>query len=294
VRRRIARPDRLTVGLPVTCTYRLLALDVDGTVAGKDRRVSPVVRAAVGAAQERGVHITLATGREFRSASRFARELGLSAPLICSQGAVIKHCGTLDVLHHVPVAGTLAAEAITMLHGTGVCVIANIDEKLYIVSDGPEFLSFTRRWGTPDPANVVVAPDLAAITRHTPPTKVMFSGDPAIIDRELARVIDHFGEALAIVRSDATVGELIAPGLSKGNALATVAETLGVERDQVIAIGDEENDVPMLQWAGLGLAMGNAPDSVKRMAHAVIPSVDEDGVAWAIGRYILGAAPPPA
>ena len=275
-------------------TYRLLALDVDGTVAGKDRRVSAVVRAAVAAAQERGVHVTLATGREFRSASRFARDLGLSAPLICSQGAVIKNCVTLDVLHHVPLSGTLAAEAITMLHGTGVCVIANIDDKLYIVEDGPGFAGFTRRWGTPDPAHVVVAPNLAAITRQTPPTKVMFFGDPSIVDRELARVIDHFGEALAFVRSDVTVGEMIAPGLSKGVALATVAETLGVDRDQVIAIGDEENDVPMLQWAGLGLAMGNAPDSVKQKADAVIPSVDEDGVAWAIGRYILSATSPPA
>lgn len=274
--------------------YRLLALDVDGTVAGKDRRVTSVVRAAVAAAQARGVHITLATGREFRSALRFARDLGLSAPLICSQGAVIKHCVTLDVLHHVPLSGTLAAEAITMLHDTGVCVIANIDDKLYIVEDGPGFASFTRRWGTPDPAHVVVAPNLAVITRQTPPTKVIFFGDPPIVDRELARMIDHFGEALAFVRSDVTVGEMIAPGLSKGIALATVADTLGVERDQVIAIGDEENDVPMLQWAGLGLAMGNAPDSVKRMAHAVIPSVDEDGVAWAIDRYILSATSPAA
>ena len=267
--------------------YRLLALDVDGTVAGKDRRVSSVVRAAVAAAHSRGVHVTLATGREFRSASRFARDLGLSAPLICSQGAVIKDCVSLDVLHHVPLPGTLAAEAVTMLHGTGVCVIANIDDKLYIVEDGPGFAAFTRRWGTPDPAHVVVAPNLAAITRQTPPTKVMFFGDPPIVDRELARVVDHFGETLAFVRSDVTVGEMIAPGLSKGIALATVADTLGVERDQVIAIGDEENDVPMLQWAGLGLAMGNAPDAVKRMADAVIPSVDEDGVAWAIDRYVL-------
>ena len=69
-------------------SYRLLALDVDGTVAGKDRRLSSVVRAAVAAAQEHGVHVTQATGREFRSASRFARDLGLSAPLICSEGAV--------------------------------------------------------------------------------------------------------------------------------------------------------------------------------------------------------------
>ena len=275
-------------------SYRLLALDVDGTVAGNDRRVSSVIRAAVAAAQARGVHVTLATGRVFRSALPFARDLGLSAPLICAQGAVIKHCVTLDVLHHVPLPGTLAAEAITMLHDTGVCILAQIDDKLYIVRDGPEFASFARRWGTPDPAYVVVAPNLAAITRQTPPTKVMFFGDPAIVDRQLVRMIDHFGEGLAFVRSDVTVGEMIAPGLSKGIALAALADTLGVGRDQVIAIGDEENDVSMLQWAGLGLAMGNAPESVKRMADAVIPSVDEDGVAWAIDRYILSATSLPA
>jgi Cof subfamily protein (haloacid dehalogenase superfamily) len=269
---------------------RLLALDVDGTVAGKSRRVSPAVRAAVAAAQARGVYVTLATGREFRSAHRFARDLGLSAPLICSQGAVIRDCVTLDVLHHVPMSGTLAAEAITMLHEADVCVIASIDDKLHIVTDGPAFAGFARYWGAPDPADVVVAPNLAEITRRTPPTKVMFFGDPSIVDRELARISDHFGEALAFVRSDVSVGEMIAPGLSKGIALAAVADRLGVERDQVIAIGDEENDVPMLQWAGLGLAMGNAPDAVKRMADAVIPSVDDDGVAWAIDRYILSIA----
>jgi len=273
--------------------YRLLALDVDGTVAGKDRRVSSVVRASVAAAQARGVHVTLATGRGFCSAARFARDLGLSAPLICSQGAVIQDCVTLDVLHHVPLSGTLAAEAITMLHDAPVCVIAYIDDKLHIVRDGPEFASFARHWGAPDPAHVVVAPNLAAITREIPPTKVMFFGDPSIVDRELARMIDHFGEALAFVRSDVTVGEIIAPGLSKGIALAMLADTLGVGRDEVIAIGDEENDVAMLQWAGLGLAMGNAPDSVKQIADAVIPSVDEDGVAWAIDRYIVSASSPP-
>src|SRR2546427_8109579 len=145
--------------------YRLLALDVDGTVAGKDRRVSSVVRAAVAAAQARGVHVTLATGREFRSARRFAQDLGLSVPLICAQGAVLKHCVTLDVLHHVPLSGTLAAEAITMLHDADVCVIASIDDKLHIVTDGPGFASFARRWGPIDPAHVVVAPNLAEIAR---------------------------------------------------------------------------------------------------------------------------------
>jgi len=134
---------------------------------------------------------------------------------------------------------------------------------------------------------MVVTANLAAMVRETPPVKISFFGDPPLVDRELARMIDHFGDALVVVRSDVTMGEMVAPGLGKGIALATLADSLGVERDQVIAIGDEDSDVPMLEWAGLGLAMGNAPDSVKRMANAVIPSVDDDGVAWAIDRYIL-------
>jgi hypothetical protein len=119
------------------------------------------------------------------------------------------------------------------------CVIASIDDRLHIVRDGPAFAGFARYWGAPDPADLVVAPNLAEITRQTPPTKVMLFGDPSIVDRELARISDHFGETLAFVRSDVSVGEMIALGLSKGIALATVAKRLGVERDQVIAIGDE-------------------------------------------------------
>jgi len=268
-------------------TYRLLALDLDGTVMGKDLRITDAVRAAVAAAQAGGAYVTLATGRVFRSALPFAQQLGLREPLICAQGALIRHPLTREILYHEPLPGAVAAEAITLLQAAGVCVIAYIDERLGIVQDDEGFASFVRRWGRPDPAHVFVARDLAELARATPPTKVMFFGDPPIVEREIARLAAHFSSSLGIVRSDVTLGELTALGLSKGRALATLARHLRVAREDVIAIGDEENDVPMLRWAGLGLAMGNAPASVQRHAKAVIPSVGDDGVAWAIREYVL-------
>lgn len=269
-------------------TCRLLALDLDGTVIGSDRRISRAVRASVAAAMAQGVFVTLATGREFRSAMPFAQELGLRDPLICCQGAVVRDPVTDVLLHHTPMPGPLAAEAIELLHGGGTCVIACLDERYGIVEDGEPFAGFVRRWGAPDPAHMLVAPNLAELARATPPTKVMFFGEPPLIERELARLAAHFGDALALVRSDAWMGEATAAGLSKGRALETLARRLGIAREEVIAIGDHHNDVPMLEWAGLGLAMGNAPVEVQRVADAVLPPVDEDGVAWAIGTYILG------
>jgi hydroxymethylpyrimidine pyrophosphatase-like HAD family hydrolase len=89
------------------------------------------------------------------------------------------------------------------------------------------------------------------------------------------------------VRSHSLFGELTALGISKGSALAALAARMGIAREQVVAIGDHENDLPMIEWAGLGLAMGNAIPAARALADAVIPSVQEAGVAWAIERYIL-------
>ena len=127
--------------------YRLLALDLDGTVIGKDLRVTDPVRTAVAAAQARDVSVTLVTGRMFRSALPFAQQLSLRDPLICYQGALVRHPLTSAVLHHTPMSGSLAAEAIALLHSAGTCVIACIDERLGIVQDGVQFAGFVQRWG---------------------------------------------------------------------------------------------------------------------------------------------------
>ncbi|HWQ11308.1 MAG TPA: Cof-type HAD-IIB family hydrolase [Roseiflexaceae bacterium] len=265
--------------------YRLLALDLDGTVMGKDLAIAPEVRAAVAAAQERGVHVTIATGRMFFAALPYAQELGIATPIICYQGGMVRHPLSGEMLHHIAMPAKAAAEALRELAASGIFAIAYIDERLYIAEQRPELDTYLGYH--PEGVEVVVAPDIAELVLETPPTKILFLAEPPVVERELARMAALFGERLSAVRSHALFGELTAPGISKGTALAMLAADLGVRREETVAIGDQENDIPMIAWAGLGLAMGNAIPAAKAAARAVIPPVEEAGVAWAIQHYLL-------
>jgi Cof subfamily protein (haloacid dehalogenase superfamily) len=291
-------------------TYKLLALDLDGTTLNPDLSIHPAVSAAITAAQDRGVHVTLATGRMYGATLPYAKRLHVHGPLICYQGGLVRDTDTGEVYHHVTVPGALAAEAIELLLAADLFVIAYIDERLWVAQRRPE-LDMYLGWH-PERPEVVIDPNLpstiasASIARlllqtesaHDPdlaetvvasqPTKLLFVAEPELVARELMRLTAHFAGRLSVFRSHALFGELTPLGINKGTALETLAGRLGIPREQVIAIGDHENDLEMIRWAGLGLAMGNAIPEVQAVADAVIPPVDEAGVAWAIERYILG------
>jgi Cof subfamily protein (haloacid dehalogenase superfamily) len=265
--------------------FQLIALDLDGTVIDHDLVIHPDVRETIAAVQARGIHVTLATGRMFGAAMPFARELGIRAPIICYQGALVRHPLTGATLHHAAMPADLAAEAVSELLDADIFVIAYVNDVHHIAARRPElepYLAFH-----PEETEIVITPDLDRLVARVPPTKLLFVADPPVVERELARLIARFGDTLAIVRSHAIFGELTAPHVSKGHALATLAQSLGTPREAVMAIGDQENDLSMITWAGLGLAMGNAPPAVRARAHAVLPTVSEAGVAHALRRYVL-------
>jgi Cof subfamily protein (haloacid dehalogenase superfamily) len=289
--------------------YKLLALDLDGTTLNHKLEILPQVQRAITAAQERGVIVTIATGRMFGATLPYAQSLNVHGPLICFQGALIRHSQTGEVIRHTTLPGALAAEAIELLVAADVFVIAYIDERLWVARQRPE-LDLYLDWHPerpevvidPNLANTVasasiarlltqaateIAPNLTATVVANPPTKLLFVADSDVVERELMRLTAHFAGRLSVFRSHTLFGELTSLGVNKGVALAQLAARLGIPREQVIAIGDHENDLQMIEWAGLGLAMGNGIPAVHMIADAVIPSVDEAGVAWAIERYIL-------
>jgi len=272
-------------------SYQLLALDIDGTIVGNNLEIHPAVERAIAAAQNRGIRVTLATGRMFGATLPFAKRLGIHDPLICYQGGMIRDPQSHEIYAHTTMDGELAAEAVELLQAAGIFVIAYIDERMCIGARAPEFEEYLR-WH-PEGVEVVVAAEqsqmggLEAMVAATPPTKLLFSAAPEVVEREMLRLAARFDGRLAVIRSHAIFGELTAPGVSKGSALKTLAARLGIPREQVVAIGDHENDLPMLAWAGLGLAMGNAIPAVLQAADAIIPPVDQAGVAWAIEHYLL-------
>lgn len=266
-------------------TYRLLALDLDGTVIGRDLVIAPQVKQAIAAAQARGVHVTLATGRMFGATLPFAEQLHIRDPLICYQGALIRDPTSGAIYQHVTMDRALAAEAVELLLAADIFVIAYIDERLCVAARRPELDAYLSLH--PEGAEVVVAPDLARLAAETAPTKMLFVAEPPVVEHELARLAAHFAGRLSVVRSHEYFGELTAPGINKGTALGVLAQRLGIPRAQVVAIGDQENDLPMITWAGLGLAVANAVPTVRQAAAAVVPAVSAAGVAWAIERYLL-------
>lgn len=263
--------------------YKLLALDLDGTVVDRDLVVPDAVRAGVASLQERGVHVTLATGRMYGSTVPFARQLGIREPVICYQGAMLRHAQTGEIYAHISMPVEPAAEAAAMLLANDIFTIAYIDEKLCVAAHRPELdLYLTYH---PEAIEVVIEPNLPALIAANPPTKILFVAEPHVVGRTLDQLAPRFRGMLETTRSHELFGELTAVGVSKGAMLAILAERLGIAREHVVAIGDQENDLSMISWAGLGLAMGNAIPAVRAVAAGVLPSVQEAGVAYAIARY---------
>lgn len=261
--------------------YRLIAVDLDGTLRAEQQPFTPRVRTAVQRAQERGVRIVMATGRMFRTAIPFARDLGLKSPIVCDHGATIRDGQTNTLLFQKPVSIALARQILAWTP-IDITVVVCLDEEFYVprlTEDATRFVGSYR-----DHFHVV--PDLAESLSGAP-QKIVFVNDEPVTSRLFVELAREFGKQAQVVQSFARYVELTHPEVSKGKAIEWLARHWGIEREEVIAIGDQDNDRSMIEWAGLGVAMGNAIESVKAMADYVAPTAAEDGVAVVIERFVL-------
>jgi Cof subfamily protein (haloacid dehalogenase superfamily) len=266
----------------------MVALDIDGTLVGDDLVIGPDTRAAIRAARERGVIVTLITGRMVSSALRFARELDLIAPIVGYQGALIREMPELAstrpgrLLIHTPLKASVAREVVVWAREQGLDPHVNHLERFIIRADDPLADEYTTFMGhTPDRED-----DLVASIRH-PVTKVMCHGEPP-----LPTEVAPLARARFAGRADVTVShphfiEFVAPGVSKGRAVRWLARRLGVELGGVLAIGDQWNDIEMLAEVGHGTAMPTAPIEVQAVARYIAPPLAEEGVARMIETLVL-------
>jgi len=263
----------------VSLPYKLAAIDLDETLLGPDHRISPRNARAVRALAEWGVVCVIASGRMHEATLRFGQELGLDTPVISYNGAMVKRPSDGAVWHHVRVPADPAAEVIRYCAAHGHHLNYYLNDHLYVAERGPWAEFYVRQTGSP----MEVAGDLRPLC-GTEPTKMILIDTPEATDRLLEQFRARFGEALYITKTNPEYLEFMNPAASKGRALALVAERLEIQQEETIAFGDGNNDLPMIQWAGLGVAMGTAKPHVRAAADYVAPPYDEDGLAVAIER----------
>ena len=272
-------------------SYRLFAFDLDGTAIVSGQQPTSRVLAAVRAAQERGVHMVVATGRPYMSGLRYARTFGVHAPLICYQGALVKAVnGSDETLYVSPLATEPLAELIAAAEARDLELTLYTEQYIYltVLRHPREFYDLWFGLTLRQVPRLGDALDLMAVNGETP-LKALFIGDVESNDRVTPELAGQFAGRLDIIRSHSLFIEALTPGISKASALAFLAQRLGVAQHETIAAGDAGNDVSMVAWAGLGVAMANASPDVHAVADWVAPHVDDDGLATVIERFILNA-----
>lgn len=284
--------------------FDLVILDLDGTILDPYKRatISPGVQAAIADVQAAGVPLTIGTGRTLDYLRhQLPGNVELKYPAVTTQGAVIGDPRTGRVLmeEYLPLdAARALAEWVDN---------ATFMAGFYFLDDDGTTHAYRNRIGATREEEELLhhllgypfsycekfAPLLAAEDAH-PPLKVMTFEDPTKSGRDLlVEMGQRFTPGLSIIRTHIWLVEATAPGVDKGSALRRLCAILGVDPKRVLAIGDSENDIPMMAAAGFAVAMGNATEHVKAVADWIAPTIDEDGAAVALRRWVLGEATVP-
>lgn len=263
-------------------SIQLLALDLDGTLTDDMHTIPPRTQAAIKAATEQGVLVSIATGREFATTQKFVDILGLDTPTICFQGALIYAHKTNQ---------TIARNGLSLLQGYQLIDQArarNLALNLYFNGHAhTESTSDRNRTFYRDIGAKLTEVDDLKIAMNEPPIKGLVVHTVEEGEQLVANLQAALGNDLSVFRSHHMLTEITSPSVSKGKALATLAGYFNIPQNQVMAVGDQDNDVEMIAWAGLGIAMGNASPNAKAAAQYIAPPVSQEGAAWAIETFIL-------
>ena len=262
--------------------YKMIAIDLDGTLLTDELTVTKDTMAAIRQSIELGVVVTIATGRMYPSAQRIALELGLDAPMITYQGAMIKSATSGEVLRERVVPFEIAQKCIHLAAEKQMHIQVYQDDMLYSAVDNEQVRAYSEEVGV----GYQVEPDLLGLAKNGF-MKLLFIDEPealAPVQSELQAVL---GDEACIEKSKPRYLEVTHPEANKGSALNFLAEHLGIERSHVIGIGDNHNDTDLVKAAGFGIAMGNAVDELKALADYTSLSNNEEGVLHVLNKFIL-------
>lgn len=276
--------------------FRILALDVDGTLLDRDGRLRPRTAAAVARAAAAGIRPVLCTGRRYRRALPIAEQLGIDAPIVCNSGAIVKNPRDHGTLWRADFESELAVEALALfVEHDQPCVVFTDDahdQPDFVVTGFPTGRAEFDDYIAQNRQHARIDPEWFERSVRNPMFHIFAVGSLAEMLTFERIVLERLGiRARTFVQRTSrylgTMCELLHPDASKWSAIAHLAESWGISADEVCAVGDDFNDVPMIRHAGLGVAMGHAPAEVLAVADHVTGDHDSEGVAIFVEEFLL-------
>lgn len=272
------------VAIQVTPTkpthFCLIATDLDGTLLRDDKTISARTIAALRRVQEAGMTLVLVTGRPPRRLKSIAQELGVTGLAICCNGAMLYDLATDAIVQHTTLSSDVARQLVVALRGAapGVCFAI---ERGLIFGHEPAY-AYSGQIAEEEPP---LSADAHALCAEAV-TKLIVRHPDLPLDDLLRISRGIAGEMAAVTYSGAPFVEIAAAGITKASALMGLCAQLGITSSQVIAFGDMPNDLPMLQWAGHGVAVATAHPDVLAMVDEVTATNEDDGVAVVLERLL--------
>lgn len=274
---------------------KLICIDMDGTLLNSKHEVSDENKKAIKKAHDRGVNIALCTGRMFLSAKYYADLIGINTPIIASNGAFIKNGYNDKAIYENPLPKDIAIEIYKIAKKYGLTIQFNSWNVLFMETPASEehaYVVMNRDLPEEKRVKFIINEKLdEAIQNYE--GNILKAG---VIEKAANKdklwtakeeIKDIFRDKLHVVSSGDNNFEITVGSVSKGNAAAYLANMLNIPQEEVMCIGDSENDLSMIKYAGIGVAMGNGLDIVKEAADFITDTNDNSGVSKAIERFVL-------
>ena len=265
--------------------YKLLVLDIDGTLNNSNKEISEITKTTLIKAQEKGLKIALASGRPTCGIIPSAKELMLEkfgGYILAFNGGQITNCANDEIIYEK----VIAKEDIKRIYDVSKSVNANIltySDGGVVAENLDEFLEIECRINK---INYNIVPDLVAHLKNNVP-KFLMVGDGDYMGSVEPTVKEQLGDNFNVFRSEPFFLEVMPKNIDKAYSLAKLLEYMGLTRDEMIACGDGFNDISMISYAGLGVAMENAQPAVKEVSDFITLSNDENGIAHVVEKFVF-------
>ena len=265
--------------------YKMIALDLDGTLTNSKKEVTEHTKKVLIDIQKEGKIVVLATGRPIQGALGIAKQLDLDVYggyILSFNGGIIQNCKTGEIVFQQKIPAELIPRLGEASRRYQVPILTYQGDSIITEDTMDKYVGIEAK------INKMPIKALNNFAEEVtfPVTKCLMVADGWILEGILPKMQKEFGDVLNIFRSEPFFMELTPPGIDKAQSLKRLLELTGVKREELIACGDGFNDVSMIQYAGLGVAMANAQDAVKEVADEVTVSNDEDGVALIVEKYM--------